>query len=80
MSKKDLIDAVARDCELTKEKAGSVVDAVLAHIRGAMKEGHEVRIPFFSWYYRSKTSLNPILAFKVCSNDVFVTYLVNIMS
>ncbi|MFA5956228.1 HU family DNA-binding protein [Hyphomicrobium sp.] len=50
MSKKDLIDAVARDCELTKEKASGVVDAVLAHIRAAMKDGHEVRIPDFGTF------------------------------
>ena len=47
MSKKDLIDAVAKECELTKEKASVAVDAVLAHIRAAMKDGHEVRIPDF---------------------------------
>ena len=50
MSKKDLIDAVARDCELTKEKAGSVVDAALAQIRGSLKDGHEVRIPDFGTF------------------------------
>ena len=50
MSKKDLIDAVARDCELTKEKAGSVVDAALAHIRASLKGGHEVRIPDFGTF------------------------------
>jgi DNA-binding protein HU-beta len=50
MSKKDLIDAVARDCELTKEKAGSVVDAVLDHIRGSLKNGNEVRIPDFGTF------------------------------
>lgn len=50
MSKKDLIDAVAKECELTKEKATVAVDAVLAHIRSAMKEGHEVRIPDFGTF------------------------------
>ena len=50
MSKKDLIDAVARECELTKEKASVAVDAVLAHIRAAMKDGHEVRIPDFGTF------------------------------
>ncbi|WP_158412855.1 HU family DNA-binding protein [Hyphomicrobium nitrativorans] len=47
MSKKDLIDAVAKECELTKEKAGSVVDAALAHIKAVLKDGGEVRIPDF---------------------------------
>lgn len=50
MSKKDLIDAVAKECELTKEKAGVAVDAVLAHIRAAMQSGHEVRIPDFGTF------------------------------
>ncbi len=50
MSKKDLIDAVAKDCELTKEKAASAVDAVLAHIRNSMKNGAEVRIPDFGTF------------------------------
>ena len=47
MSKKDLIDAVAAATELTKEKAGVAVDAVIAHIEGSMKRGEEVRIPGF---------------------------------
>lgn len=50
MSKKDLIDAVARDCELTKEKASVVVDAVLGHIRSAMQSGAEVRLPDFGTF------------------------------
>lgn len=50
MSKKDLIDAVAKDCELTKEKAGSAVEAVLAHIKASMKNGDEVRIPDFGTF------------------------------
>jgi DNA-binding protein HU-beta len=50
MSKKDLIDAVAKECELTKEKATVVVDAVLAHIRTSMKNGQEVRIPDFGTF------------------------------
>jgi len=54
MNKNDLIDAVARDCELTKEKARSVVDAVLEHIRTAMKQGEEVRFPDFGTFKVSK--------------------------
>lgn len=50
MSKKDLIDAVARDCEMTKEKATVAVDSVLAHIRASMKDGQEVRIPDFGTF------------------------------
>jgi DNA-binding protein HU-beta len=54
MSKKDLIDAVARDCELTKEKAGTVVEAVLEHIRNSMKKGEEVRLPDFGTFKVAK--------------------------
>jgi DNA-binding protein HU-beta len=50
MSKKDLIDAVAKECELTKEKAGTAVDAALAHIRASLKNGDEVRIPDFGTF------------------------------
>ncbi len=54
MSKKDLIDAVAKDAELTKEKASVAVDAVLEHIRGAMRKGEEVRIPDFGTFKVAK--------------------------
>ena len=36
MSKKDLIDAVANHAEITKEKAGHAVEAVLEHIKKSM--------------------------------------------
>ncbi len=54
MSKKDLIDAVAKEAELTKEKASVAVDAVLEHIRGAMRKGEEVRIPDFGTFKVAK--------------------------
>lgn len=47
MSKKDLIDAVAKELELTKDRAGQVVDTVIEQIKVALKEGKEVRIPDF---------------------------------
>ncbi len=47
MSKKDMIDAVAQSCDLTKEKATSVIDATLQHIRSTLQSGGEVRIPDF---------------------------------
>ncbi|MCB1521797.1 MAG: HU family DNA-binding protein [Hyphomicrobiaceae bacterium] len=50
MSKKDLIDAVARDLEVTKEKASQAVDAVIDHIKASMKDGKEVRIPDFGTF------------------------------
>jgi DNA-binding protein HU-beta len=54
MSKKDLIDAVAKECELTKEKASSAVDAMLAHIKQSMKNGDDVRIPDFGTFKVAK--------------------------
>ena len=54
MSKKDLIDAVARECELTKEKAAVAIDAALAHIREALKKDEEVRIPDFGTFKVAK--------------------------
>ena len=54
MSKKDLIDAVAAATELSKDKAGAVVDAVVAHIEQVMKNGQEVRLPGFGTFKVSK--------------------------
>lgn len=54
MSKKDLIDAVASEADLTKEKAGVAVEAVLDHIKKSLKKGDEVRIPDFGTFKVSK--------------------------
>ena len=54
MSKKDLIDAVAEATELTKDKAGVAVDAVIAHIEKTMKKGEEVRLPGFGTFKVTK--------------------------
>lgn len=54
MSKKDLIDAVAEATELTKEKAGVAVDAVIAHIEKVMQKGEEVRLPGFGTFKVAK--------------------------
>jgi DNA-binding protein HU-beta len=50
MSKKDLIDAVAVATELSKDKAGAAVEAVIKHIEMTMKNGEEVRIPGFGTF------------------------------
>ena len=50
MSKKDLIDAVAVATELSKDKAGIAVEAVIKHIEKTMKDGQEVRIPGFGTF------------------------------
>lgn len=54
MSKKDLVDAVAAHAEITKEKAGHAVDAMLDHIKKSMKKGDEVRIPDFGTFKVTK--------------------------
>ncbi len=54
MSKKDLIDAVAKECEITKDKATAALETVLAHIKAAMKNGEEVRIPDFGTFKVTK--------------------------
>ncbi len=64
MSKKDLIDAVAKDADLTKDKATAAVEAVLKHIEATMKNGSEVRIPGFGVFKVGKraarTGKNPL--------------------
>jgi len=54
MSKKDLVDAIANECDMTKEKANSTVDAMLAHIKKTMKKGEEVRLPDFGTFKVTK--------------------------
>ena len=48
------LDAVAHHAELTKEKAGHAVEAVLEHIKKSMKKGDEVRIPDFGTFKVAK--------------------------
>ena len=45
MSKQDLIDAVAAGAELTKEKAGVAVNAMIGYIEQTLQKGEEVSIP-----------------------------------
>jgi len=54
MSKKDLVDAIAKECDMTKEKANTAVDAMLAHIKSTMKKGEEVRLPDFGTFKVTK--------------------------
>ncbi len=42
MSKKDLIDAMAAHADITKDKAGAALDAIVAHIENTLKDGEEV--------------------------------------
>jgi DNA-binding protein HU-beta len=45
MSKQDLIDAIADSAELTKEKAGVAVNAMITYIEKTLQKGEEVSIP-----------------------------------
>lgn len=45
MSKKELIDAIAEQAELTKDKADKAVDAMIGFIEKSLKKGDEVSIP-----------------------------------
>lgn len=44
MSKKDLIEAVAKSADLPKDKATAAVDAMTAHITATLKSGGEVAL------------------------------------
>lgn len=45
MSKQDLIDAIASGADLTKEKAGVAVNAMISYIEQTLQKGEEVSIP-----------------------------------
>jgi len=45
MSKQALIDAIAEHAELTKDKAGAAVTAMIGHIEKTLQRGEEVSIP-----------------------------------
>lgn len=63
MSKKELIDAVAEHAEITKEKAGVALDAVIAYIEKSLRSGAEVSIPplgkFKVTKRKARTGRNP---------------------
>jgi len=63
MSKKDLIDAVAEQADLSKEKAGAVVKVVIDHITEKMKRREDVRIPELGTFKvaerKERTGRNP---------------------
>ena len=45
MSKQDLIDAVAQNADITKEKAGAAVNAMITFIEKSLQDKKEVSIP-----------------------------------
>ncbi len=44
MNKSNLVDSIIKNTDLTKTKAGLVVDAVMSAIIGALKSGHSVTL------------------------------------
>ncbi len=69
MSKKDLIDAIAEHADITKEKAGVVVDAVATYIEGQLKNGEEVSFPplgkFKVQHRAAREGRNPLSGEKI---------------
>lgn len=63
MNKKELIDSVADEAELTKETATAAVDAVLVSITNTLKAGDSVRITGFGnfevTHRKASTGRNP---------------------
>jgi DNA-binding protein HU-beta len=45
MSKQDLIDAVSQNADITKEKAGAAVNAMITYIEQTLAKGEEVSMP-----------------------------------
>ncbi|MEQ1613588.1 MAG: HU family DNA-binding protein [Hyphomicrobiaceae bacterium] len=63
MSKKDAIDAIAEHSEITKEKAGVALDALISYIEKTLKDGEEVSLPplgkFKVTKRKARTGRNP---------------------
>ena len=63
MSKRELIDAVADAAELTKDKAGVAVEAMITYIEKTLKQGDEVSVPplgkFKITKRKARTGRNP---------------------
>lgn len=45
MSKQELIDSIAEQAQLTKEKAGVAVNAMISFIEKSLQKGEEVSLP-----------------------------------
>lgn len=54
MNKADLIDVLAKEAELTKAKAGEVVDLVFASLTKSLKKGENVTLVGFGTFDVSK--------------------------
>ncbi len=55
MTKADVIDAVAVEAELSRRRAGQIVDLILKEIQGALQKGDRVALnPFGSFVVRAR--------------------------
>ena len=55
MTKADLVDAVARESEVSKRQAGEIVEFILDEIKGALLTGDRVALtPFGSFVVRTR--------------------------
>jgi DNA-binding protein HU-beta len=55
LTKADLIDSLATDCELSKRQTGEIIDALLDEIKAALQAGDKVQlIPFGSFMVRDR--------------------------
>ena len=63
MTKTDLVSAVAEKASVTKKDAGSVLDALIEEIIGAVKKGDRVQLVGFGTFElrerAARTGLNP---------------------
>lgn len=62
MNKADLIEAVAKDCEMTKKDATAAVEATLGNIKKGVKKGTVQLIGFGSFAVsrrKARTGRNP---------------------
>jgi len=55
LTKADLIDTLAQECELSKRQVGEIIDMLLDEIAGALQNGDKVQlIPFGSFVVRQR--------------------------
>ncbi|MDD5404756.1 MAG: HU family DNA-binding protein [Sulfuricella sp.] len=54
MNKSELIDAIAKDSDMSKAAAGRALDAAVAAVKGALKKGDMVTLVGFGTFYVGK--------------------------
>jgi DNA-binding protein HU-beta len=54
VNKSELIDAIAKDADMSKAAAGRALDATVAAVKGALKKGGMVTLVGFGTFYVGK--------------------------